>query len=73
MNVIFSWFFQTTGIEDRAGEADKIARELLEDARHSLNSVQTELQPHLDGSVDTVDGIVEQNTRSDEQLKAIQL
>lgn len=64
---------QTSGIENRAGEADKIARELLEDARHSLSSVQTELQPHLDGSVDKVDGIVEKNTRSDKQLETIQL
>lgn len=64
---------QTTGIESRAGDSDKVARELLEDAKKSLNTVQAELQPHLDGSTETVNDIVNKNKGSDEQTNSINM
>lgn len=64
---------QTTGIESRADNSEKVARELLEDAIKSLNTVQAELQPHLDGSTETVNDIVNKNKRSDEQTTSINM
>lgn len=64
---------QTSGIDSRAGESDQKSRELLETARQSLGDVQTDLQPHIDGSTSTVNQIKDINARSDKQTTSINL
>lgn len=69
----FIIYFQTNGIENRAGISDQVARELLEEARKSLNTVQADLQPHLNNSADTVNQIQRMNEVSDAQTTAINM
>lgn len=59
------------GVENKAAKSDAVARELLNNARTALNSVQTRLQPHLDQTAKTVEGIVTLNKQSDDQLLGI--
>lgn len=70
---IFLYVFQSTGVENRAGESDKNSRELLENGRHALNIVQTDLQPHMDSATSTVKNIQDLNIRSDFRTTSIQL
>lgn len=59
------------GVEDRAGKSDQVAREMLVDARKSLATVQTDLQPHLNRSSDDVQKIIDRNEDSDKRATAI--
>lgn len=63
----------TDGIEDRAGAGDQVARDMLDQARKSLNAVQSDLQPHLNQSSQAVDNIYELNKQSDDQTTAINI
>lgn len=65
--------FKTNGIEIRAGKSDQDSRNMLEDARKSLNTVQADLQPHLNKSAETVDQIQKTNQHSDTQNTIILL
>lgn len=59
------------GIDDRAGSSDQIASKMLDEARKSLKTVQTELQPHLNRSSDNVQQIVDRNKESDVKTTGI--
>lgn len=59
------------GIGDRAGSSDQVASDLLEEARKSLNTVQADLQPHLNRSSETVQQIIDLNQHSDDQTTTI--
>ncbi|XP_058457360.1 laminin subunit alpha [Malaya genurostris] len=61
----------TAGIEQRAGESDGDSRELLSDAVQSLQALQTNLEPHINKSVSTVDYIKKSNQDSDDVLYSI--
>lgn len=63
----------TNGIGNRAGESDNVASELLDEARKSLNLVQTILQPHIDKAVDAVERIQTTNQHTDDQTTAVNL
>lgn len=63
----------TDGIEDRAGAGDQVARDMLNEARKSLNTVQLDLEPHLNKSSLDVDNIYELNKLSDDQTTAINI
>lgn len=72
MNWNFFFFVvQCDGIGDRAGSSDQIASEMLEQARKSLNTVQAELQPHLNKSTDAVNKIIDVNKKSDDKTTTI--
>lgn len=61
----------TKGVDERAGESDSDSRELLNDAMKSLLSLQSELEPHINKSVGTVDHIMTSNKDSDDVLYSI--
>lgn len=61
----------TNGIETRAGKSDQVARDLLGNARDALKKVQVDLQPHLDASANSVQGIKDLNHQSDDLLLGI--
>lgn len=63
----------TDGIEDRAGSGDQVARDMLDEARRSLNTVQLDLQPHLNKSSQDVENIYELNKNSDDQATTINI
>lgn len=61
----------TNGIGNRAGESDQVSRDLLDRAIQSLNTVQTDLGPHLNSSAGVVQDIKNLNDRSDAKTNAI--
>lgn len=61
----------TNGIGNRAGESDQTSRDLLNRAIESLNTVQTDLSPHLISSSGVVQDIKKLNNKSDERNNAI--
>lgn len=61
----------TKGVDERAGESDSDSRELLNDAVKSLLSLQSDLEPHINKSVGTVEHIMTSNKDSDDVLHSI--
>lgn len=64
-------FFQSNGIGDRAGKADKDSGELLQNARSALTKVQSDLEPHLNRSAEAVGAISKLNSKTEKKLEEI--
>lgn len=59
------------GIDELSGKSDQVARNMLDQARESLNKVQAELQPHINETSRVVRNILDTNAESDHQITTI--
>lgn len=59
------------GIEELAGKSDQVARNMLDQARESLNKVQVDLQPHINDTSRVVRNILDTNDESDKKITSI--